>query len=80
MPIIYLNYLLMTISLELMVILRDVDPCKNFPLLFLQLIWFSLKETVSLEKFSLDNNIILHSIIHFHVKKCKISRKNQKEK
>ena len=29
MPIIYPNYLLMVISLEVMPILRDVDPCKK---------------------------------------------------
>ena len=73
MPIIYPNYLLMAFSLELMAILRDVDPCKNPLLLFLQLIWFCLKVTVSLEAFNLANNIILHSIIHFHVKECNIS-------
>ena len=35
---------------------------------------------MSLEEFNLDNNIILHAIIHFHVKERNISQKNQREK
>ena len=80
MPIIYPSYLLMAVSLELMAILRDVDPCKKFSLLLLHLIWISLKVTVSLEAFNLANNIILYSIINFHVKECDISQKSQIEK
>ena len=53
---------------------------KEFALLLLQLIRFSLKVTVSLEAFNLANNISLHSIIHFNVKEYNISQKNQKEK
>ena len=63
-----------------MAILRDVDLCKKFTLLLLQLIWFSLKETVSIEAFNLASNIILHYVIHLHVNECSISQKNQKEK
>ena len=57
MPMIYPNYLLMTISVELIAIERDVGPCKTNSLLLLQLIWFSFKVSVSFVGFNLANNI-----------------------